>query len=251
MSNTNKESWDKHAQRFYNKADLPLDYVDFYGATFPSDKDLNIIGEVSGFKVLEIGAGSCNCGIALAKKGADVTCLDISGEQLKIGRQVAKQEGVKIRLIESDMADLSAVKPVSMDLVISMSAINYAEDIDKVFQEANRVLKHNGRFIFSASHPFMMCLGATELWPEEKADPNYNYRRPVKWKWKEEDPFYFTNYRWPLMDYVNGLAHNGFSINRMEELFPKKPDPDWGEQEKRIRMRYPSVLVMEAVKSNK
>jgi hypothetical protein len=53
------------------------------------------------------------------------------------------------------------------------------------------------------------------------------------------------------MDYVNGLAHHGFCINRMEELLPKEADPEWGEQEKRIRMRYPSVLVVEAVKSDK
>ncbi len=248
MSNTNKESWNNHAERFYDEDNLPLDYVDFCGNVFPSDKDLNIIGEVSGLKVLEIGSGSCNCGIALAKKGADVTCLDISREQLKIGKQVAKKEGVNLKLIESDMTDLSSIKSDSMDLIISISAIMYVEDINKVFEEANRVLKNNGRIIFSTEHTFIMCIVATELWPEEKAEPNYDYRGPFKWKWKEEDTFYFTTYRRPLMDYVNGLARNGFRINRMEELLPKQIDHKWGEQEKRIRMRYPSVLVVEATK---
>ena len=252
MSNSNKESWNNHAERFYIaghlEGDLPLDYVDFCGNVFPSDKDLNIIGEVGGLKVLEIGSGSCNCGIALAKKGADVTCLDISSEQLKIGQQVAKKEGVNLRPIESDMTDLSSVEADSMDLTISMSAIMYVEDINKVFQEVNRVLKHQGRFIFSTNHPFIMCLGATELWPEEEASPSYDYRGAVEFNWKKEDTFYFTIYRWPLMDYVNGLARNGFCINRMEELLPKQADPKWSEQEKRIRMRYPSVLVVEAIK---
>lgn len=148
MGNTNKESWDKHAERFYIEDYLPLDYVDFCGYEFPSDKDLNIIGEVRGFKVLELGSGSCNCGIALARKGADVTCLDISNEQLKIGQQVAKKEGVNLKLIESDMINLSSVESDSLDLIISMSAIMYVEDINKVFKEANRVLKNNGRFYF-------------------------------------------------------------------------------------------------------
>lgn len=162
MENMNKESWNLHARRFYAE-DISLDTVDYCGLEFPNDLDLNIIGNVSGLNVLEIGSGSCNCGIALAKQGANVTCLDLSGNQLLIGRELAQKAKVDIKQIESDMTDLSAVPSNSMDLVLSVSALMYVENIHRVFSEVNRVLKTGGRLVFSTNHPIMMAIGASEL----------------------------------------------------------------------------------------
>jgi ubiquinone/menaquinone biosynthesis C-methylase UbiE len=250
MADANRESWNLHARRFFSE-DISLDYVDYCGLEFPDDRDLNIVGDVSSSHVLEIGSGSCNCGIALAKQGAKVTCLDISENQLLIGRELARKAAVHIEQIVADMTDLSKVPSGSMDLVLSISALMYVENIDRVFSEVNRVLRTGGRLIFSTNHPVMMAIGATELWPEEESDSKYNYRGPIVWKWKEEDDFYFTSYRRPMMDYVNTLNKNAFRILRMEESLPKIEDTDWNDVEKSIRMRFPSVLVIEARKTTK
>jgi len=149
------------------------------------------------------------------------------------------------------MTDLSFVKSGVMDLVISMSALDYVEDFNKVCSEVSKVLKQGGRFIFCCTHPIMFCIGATELWPHEKANPNYNYRGSVEWKWREEDSYVFTTYRRQLSDYINALSSNNFMTKRMEELFPINPlpdDHDFDEKELEIRTRFPSVLVIEAVK---
>ena len=251
MENTNKESWNLHAKRFYHEDYLSLDDIDFESYDYPTDKDLNIIGDVQGLYCLEIGSGTCNCGIALSRKGAIVTCSDISEEQLKIGRQVAEKSGVKISTVCSDMLDLSFCESNTMDLVISMSAEMYVPDFNKICVEVSRVLKNNGRFVFSTTHPFIACVGATELWGEEQADPNYSYKGAHTWKWREEDSFEFTTYRRQISDYVNGLANNKLLVKRMEELFPITPlpdDHDFDEKEITVRTRYPSVLVIEAVK---
>lgn len=244
--NPNKKSWDLHARRFYTEGELPLDYVDFDSSDYPSDKDLNIIGDVEGLTVLEIGSGSCNCGIALARNGANVTCSDLSQEQLNIGKEVAEKAGVAINLVCADMTDLSFAPPDTFDLVISMSALDYVEDFDKVCSEVKRVLKHGGRFIFCATHPVMSCVAATELFPEENAPPNYNYRGAITWKWHENDDFVFTTYRRQMSDFVNELGKNNLMIKRMEELFPVTDDFD--EKELAVRTRFPSILVMETVR---
>ncbi|MCL2197662.1 MAG: class I SAM-dependent methyltransferase [Defluviitaleaceae bacterium] len=251
MKDSNKESWNIHAQRFYQEDYLSLDDVDFESYDYPTDKDLNIIGDVNGLITLEIGAGTCNCGIALARRGAVVTCSDISEEQLKIGKNVAKKAGVEISSVCSDMSDLSAFSTNSFDLVVSMSAEMYVEDFNKICSEVGRVIKNGGRFIFSTTHPFISCVGATELWPDEKANPSYSYKGAHKWKWCEDDTFTFTTYRRQISDYVNGLANNNFMLKRMEELFPITPlpeDNDFDENEIKVRTSYPSVLVVEAVK---
>lgn len=251
MTNTNKDSWNLHAERFYTEDYLSLDDIDFDSYDYPTEKDINIIGDVKGLTALEIGSGSCNCGIALARKGARVTCSDISIEQLKIGEKVAKKAGVNIATVCSDMADLSFAVPSSFDLVISMSAINYSDNYNKVCSEVSRVLKQGGRFIYSVPHPFLMCVGATELWPHENANPNYSYVGPIQWKWNEEDDYIFTTYRMKMSDYVNGLAASNLLVKRMEELFPHSytlGGDDFDENERVIRRRYPSVLVIDAVK---
>ena len=251
MTDLNKNSWDLHAQRFYNEDELPLDYVNFDSTDYPSDKDLNIIGDVKGLTVLEIGSGSCNCGIALARKGANVTCSDLSQEQLNIGRNAAEKAGAEINLVCSDMADLSFTSSGTVDLVISMSAIDYVNDFDKVCSEVSRVLKCGGRFVFCTTHPVMACVAATELFPHENAPPNYNYRGPTVWKWHDEDDFVFTTYRRQLSDFINALGRNGLFTKHMEELFPLSPlpdDNDFDENELAVRTRFPSVLVIDAVK---
>jgi len=250
MPNANKQSWNAHASRFYEEDYLSLEDIDFDSYDYPTDKDLNIIGNVDGLNALEIGSGTCNCGIILAKNGARVTCSDISEEQIKIGKQVAKKAGVEISTVCSDMADLSFAETSSFDLVISMSAICYAEDFNKVCAEVNRVLKPGGRFIYSVPHPFVMCVGATELWPHEKSNPNYSYKGPIEWKWNDEDAYTFTTYRMKISDYTNTLANNNLFVKRMEELFPVTPVPDdaFDENELAVRTRYPSVLVVAAMK---
>lgn len=174
MHESNKEAWNLHAKRYYHENALKFDVVDYCGEYYPTDNDLKLIGDPAGLKVLELGSGSCNCGIALALQG--------------------------------------------------------------------------GRFIFSTNHPIFMSIGATELWTEEAADPNYYYRGPVQWKWNEDDSFYFTTYRRPLMDYINGLTNNSFNIDRFIDLYPKVIDEGWDEKERNLRMRFPSLLVAVSTK---
>ena len=92
----------------------------------------------------------------------------------------------------------------------------------------------------------MLCVDPSEF-PEESAPPNYDYRGPITWKWHEEDDFIFTTYRRPLSDYVNALGRNDLLVKRMEELFPITDDFD-SEKERAVRTRFPTVLVIDAVK---
>ena len=86
---SNKDSWNKHAARYQNGGNFSFDRVDYCIVNGLTEFDLGLIGNVSGKKVLEIGCGAANCGIALAKQGAIVTCVDISEQQIK---HVGKEE---------------------------------------------------------------------------------------------------------------------------------------------------------------
>lgn len=92
INEINKISWNKQADRYQADADFLFSDVDYGDRRLPTEKDLNLIGDVNGKKVLELGCGGANCGIALAKQGAIVTCSDISEQQLKHAKENAKRE---------------------------------------------------------------------------------------------------------------------------------------------------------------
>ena len=206
------------------------------------------MGDVNGLKVLEIGAGSCNCGIALALKGADVTCIDISEEQIKLGSKAAEKNGVKIKTMVMDMEEIKGLEKSSFDLIISVCALMYIQNLHKVFKEVSDLLKRNGIFVFSVDHPMLQALGAKELWPEEKESWSYNYSGRVDWKWFKEDTFQFTTYRRPIMEYVNALAQNGLYIDYMQEAYPVMCDCNWSDAEILSRNRFPSILICRVLK---
>lgn len=245
---TNKDAWNAHAGRYFEENELTVDKVDYCGKYYPNDEDLQLIGDVKGLKILEIGAGSCNVGIALALKGADVTCIDISEEQIKLGEKVAQENGVHIKTIVMDMEELDRLEKNSYDMVISVCALMYIRNLKKVFGDISALLKKNGKFIFSVDHPMLQALGAKELWPEENASWSYNYSGKIEWKWMEGDSFQFTSYRRPIMEYVNALAQNGLFIDFMHEAYPVKCDCDWSDAEILLRNRFPSILICRVLK---
>ena len=59
-----------------------------------------------------------------AAAGANVTVLDNSPRQLDRDREVAEREGLKIKLIEGDMRDLSAFTNELFDLIFIQSPIH-------------------------------------------------------------------------------------------------------------------------------
>ena len=250
MSNENRRSWNKHARRYQKKCGFNCNVAHYLSEAYPMENELNLLGNVSGLEVLEIGSGAGQCGIAMAKQGAHVTCLDISEEQIAIGCKYAGKENVNVNFVQGDMEDLSLFSSDLFDLVFSAAAISYVERIDKVFSEVFRVLKDGGRFLFSSVNPFWFALGATELWPEENNNPSYFYRGPDRWKWNEEDDFEFITYRRPLQDYFNSLIDAGLHIKKFIELEPVlnrlTEDTFFFMDEKEIEMakRFPQGMIV-------
>lgn len=111
------------------------------------------LGEVKGKKVLCLaGAGGLQAPM-LACAGADVTVLDLSERMLDKDREVARQEGLNIRIEHGNMCDLSRFDDESFDLVLNPPSLFYVPDVMPVFREVYRVLKKGGSFIMIASNP--------------------------------------------------------------------------------------------------
>jgi SAM-dependent methyltransferase len=108
---------------------------------------------LAGADVLCLASGGGQQGPVLAAAGARVTVLDNSPAQLGQDRLVAEREGLEIRTVQGDMADLSVLGDESFDLVFHPVSNCFAPDVRPVWREAFRVLRPGGVLLAGFNNP--------------------------------------------------------------------------------------------------
>ncbi len=106
-----------------------------------------------GLDVLCLASGGGQQAPILAAAGANVTVLDNSPRQLEQDRLVAMREGLTLRIVEGDAADLSVFPNESFDLVFNPVSTVFMPDVRPVWQEAYRVLRHGGTLLAGMMNP--------------------------------------------------------------------------------------------------
>ena len=99
-----------------------------------------------GMSVLDVGCGTGNFSIKLAKMGLNVTGIDVSDNMLDVARDKAKKGGLSIDFINMDARDM-IFEDESFDGVISMAAIEFIQESEKVLNEMFRVVKKGGKIV--------------------------------------------------------------------------------------------------------
>ena len=126
----------------YNLAAKNYDKKEKYLNSFEQNKVLPLLADVAGQKILDAGAGTGRLAVELAKRGAFVTALDISGEMLKVLAGKSKY----IELAVGDVEYMPFEKN-AFDWVMSAFVIVHLKDPTRFFDEVYRVLKDGGKFL--------------------------------------------------------------------------------------------------------
>jgi ubiquinone/menaquinone biosynthesis C-methylase UbiE len=216
----NEDSWDKLSD-YYQAAQIISLVNVHYNPYGPGERELGIIGEVKGLDILEVGCGGGQNSIVLAKWGArSVIGLDQSERQIEYAEQLAKNVGVEVQFVKSDMEDMSILQDSSFDLIVSMHAMNYASDIQKVFNECSRLLRHGGRFVTCMTHPIWLVFGEAMEMKDLSKIVNYFQDEIDVWDWADDDGESIATFEstgWRLGQIINGLLAAGFRIEGISE----------------------------------
>ena len=95
--------------------------------------------------VLEVAAGTCACGRALAPLAGNVACLDMTPAMLSVGKAEAeKAELTNMMFVLGDAMELPFLDN-SFDIVLSRLAFHHFPHSEQPFVEMVRVLKPNGK----------------------------------------------------------------------------------------------------------
>ncbi|NJM42042.1 MAG: methyltransferase domain-containing protein [Anaerolineae bacterium] len=106
-----------------------------------------------GLKVLCLASGGGQQAPIFAALGAQVTLLDASPQQLAQDRFVAERDGLTIRLVEGDMANLSAFEDASFELIYNQPSTLFVPDVAPVWRECYRVLQPGGVLMTGFMNP--------------------------------------------------------------------------------------------------
>ncbi|HXF63651.1 MAG TPA: class I SAM-dependent methyltransferase [Caldilineaceae bacterium] len=109
--------------------------------------------DLTGLAVLGLASGGGQQGPVLAAAGAQVTIFDNSPRQLAQDRLAAEREGLAIRTVQGDMADLSAFEDASFDLIVHPVSNVFVPDVRPVWREAFRVLRPGGALLAGFMNP--------------------------------------------------------------------------------------------------
>jgi len=97
-----------------------------------------------GQRVLDVACGSGNLAVLAAKKGADVTGIDIAANLITAARKRAVEAGIKVKFDEGD-AEQMPYADNSFDVVMTMFGAMFAPRPEVTASELVRVCKPGGR----------------------------------------------------------------------------------------------------------
>ncbi len=99
-------------------------------------------------RVLDLGCGDGTTALPLARKGADVTGIDIARNLVEAGNRRVPEAGLsRLRFQQGDACHLEGVEGDSFDLVLSMFGAMFAPKPFEVAKEMVRVTKPGGHIV--------------------------------------------------------------------------------------------------------
>lgn len=99
--------------------------------------------------VVDLGGGIGSlCKLAVEKTGCSATCVNISDQQIAMGRKAMRKAGLDIPFLKQDIMDLSSEEPYDSALLIGVDC--HIPDKRKMLRSISRVLRSGGRLVIAA-----------------------------------------------------------------------------------------------------
>lgn len=215
----NKKHWNSAYQRYNPERTkyLKLIKAGYHYLEKAEPKIEPYLRNIKGKKIIIPQFGDGLVLLACAKKGALVTGVDISSEQIRLAKEGARHCGVDVVLIASDWQRLPKTVPDnSFDIAVTECGIFiWIRSLDAWMKNAYRVLRKGGRLIVSDFHPLSMCTETRQNGESVIFTRSYFDQQP-QIRHKEGVPP-SIEFMWKLSDIINAAIDAGFCIDHVEE----------------------------------
>ena len=207
---------------------------------------LELIGETTGKRVLDLGCGDGRFSADLIERG----CCFYEGVEGSL--QMVQEAQAHIEAHSSSIQHISMEdwqpNEASVDLAVSRLAVHYLRDTHNLFSKVYHALREDGEWIFSVQHPLLTASmksadigGARTDWIVD--DYFENGMRSEPWIGEQ-----IVKYHRTIEDYIQGCLKAGFSILDLREGKPIKALFE-DEAEFARRLRIPLFLIIKCKKN--
>jgi SAM-dependent methyltransferase len=178
------------------------------------ESELQVLGEVAGREILELGCGAAQWSIALARRGGHPTGLDLSQAQLDHARELMVAAGIEFPLVPAS-AEAIPLPDASFDIVFcDWGAMTFA-DPRRTVPEVARVLRPGGLFAFSHGTPIVDI-----TWPGVELHPSQRLRLDYWDLHRIEDDEGLVSFQLPYGEWIELFVSNGLAVESLLELRP-------------------------------
>lgn len=181
------------------------------------EAELGVVGDVAGLDVVELGCGVAHVSAWLARRGARVVAVDLSGAQLATAQQAQVERELPFGLVQADAERLPLAAGCA-DLVISEHGTPAWCEPDAWIGQAARILRPGGRLVFLTNSPLSaMCVPAEGGPAGDRLLRGPAELREVRWPGGgvEHHP---THGQW-----IAVLRAHGFAVEDLRELHAPGP----------------------------
>lgn len=180
------------------------------------ENDIKLLPDVNDRDVIELGCGTAYVSAWLTRRGARVTGIDNSAEQLKTALEMQNKFDLFFPLIHGDASNVP-LPDGSFDLAISEYGASIWCDPYDWIPEAARLLRPGGQLIFLVNGTLLMlCVPDADNSPaENQLIRNYFGMHRFEFPATEAIEFHMG-----YGDWIRLLRNNGFDIENLVELRP-------------------------------
>ena len=226
----NRKTWDKQVE-YRNPWTIPVssdkiekaregEWEIFLTPTIPVPQ--NWFPNLNGAKILCLASGGGQQGPIMAAAGAEVTVFDNSQRQLEQDLFVAERDGLEIKTVLGDMADLSAFENGFFDFIIHPVSNTFVPDVLPVWKEAYRVLCKGASLISGFDNPLVHMFEEEAYWRGELivknkipySDAELLSKKEIEKQLDDGKPLEFGH---TLDDQIGGQIAEGFVITGFYE----------------------------------
>lgn len=216
----NKRSW--NARTEFHIASEFYDVAGFRGgASSLNDIELDLLGDVTGKRILHL---QCHFGqdtLSLARMGAEVTGVDFSDVAIAEARKLSTELGLAAEFVCCDVYDLAKQLTGTFDIVfISYGAIGWLPDLDRWAKVARHFLRPSGKLVLVEFHPVVW------MFDEQFQGIQYGYfnRGPIhecsSGTYADKSaPIEFPSVGWnhPISEVLGSLLASGLTLRHFQE----------------------------------
>jgi SAM-dependent methyltransferase len=174
--------------------------------------DLDVLGDVSGLDVIELGCGTAYFSAWLARRGARPVGVDITPAQLDTARRCMVETGIEFPLLEASAEEVP-LPDAGFDLALSEYGASIWCDPYRWVPEAARLLRPGGKLVFLRNSTLaVLCSPEEGPIDERLRRPQFGLHRV---EWADEDS---VEFQLGHGDWIDVLRGAGFEIERLVEL---------------------------------